>query len=244
MNAIRSKALVTMLALVLLTACGVGTDEAASDSDGELYQIGTLAALSAGGYDGLITLDEMLENGDFGLGTFDALDGEMIVLDGTVYQVPASGVASEPDGDLTTPFAAVTTWDADATHEFPDPLSCADLQTAIDGLIDTSAPYAVKVEGQFATLVTRSEERQTPPYAPLEEVLQGQIEFQLDDVTATMSGFRLPDFMANANAAGYHFHAITEDRQAGGHVLDCQTSNVSVEVDAIDSWQVDLVQAD
>jgi acetolactate decarboxylase len=232
--------LFTLLAMAALTACGVDSESDSDASDDALYQISTLSALSAGGYDGLITLDELLDEGDFGLGTFDALDGEMVVLDGTVYQIPSNGVAEEPDGDMTTPFAAVTTWDADSEHEFPDQMSCAVLQSAIDALIDTSAPYAIKVEGSFTMLLTRSEEAQEPPYQPLATVLEGQIEYRLEDVEATMAGFRLPDYMANANSAGYHFHALTDDEQAGGHVLDCQTASVTVELDAIESWQVDL----
>lgn len=239
LSLLRPTAILVLAAMIVLTACGIRTEEDEGDDD-TLYQVGTLSALSAGGYDGLITLDDLLDHGDFGLGTFDALDGEMIVVDGTVYQVPASGIASEPDGDVTTPFAAVTTWEPDFGHDFPDPMSCADLQTAIDGLIDTGMPHAVKVEGTFALLQTRSEEAQEPPYAPLDEVLEGQIIFDLTNVEATIAGFYLPDYMANANAAGYHFHAITADKQAGGHVLDCQTSSITIEFDRLDSWQVDL----
>ncbi|CAN5829483.1 hypothetical protein BH23CHL2_BH23CHL2_13930 [soil metagenome] len=150
MITIRSNAAMLLIVAIIVTACGIGADER-TDQDDELYQIGTLAGLSAGGYDGLITMDELLDQGDFGLGTFDQLDGEMIVLDGTVYQVPASGVAGEAGGDVTTPFAVVTTWDADAEHAFPDPMPCADLQAAIDGLIDTGRPYALKVQGEFST---------------------------------------------------------------------------------------------
>ena len=87
---------------------------------------------------------------------------------------------------------------------------------------------------------TRSEDRQTAPYQPLADVLAGQVEFPLESVTATMVGFRLPEYMAESNAAGYHFHALTEDRGAGGHVLDCETTNVTVELDTIDAWKVDL----
>ncbi len=237
----RSKAALLLLVGIIVTACGVSSDEDDASSEDELYQISTLAALSAGGYDGLITMDELLGHGDFGLGTFDKLNGELLVLDGTVYRVPASGIAEEPDDSMTTPFAVVTTWDPDSEHAFEDPMSCAGLQAAIDGLIDTSTPYAIKVKGEFSTLLTRSEEAQVPPYAPLADVLAGQIEFQLEEVDATIAGFRLPDYMAESNAAGYHFHAITEDEQAGGHVLDCQTTNVIVDIDEIDSWQVDLV---
>lgn len=235
---LRSPAALGLLLAVVLTACGIGSDEERPEPS--LYQIGTLSGLSSGQYDGLITIDDLLDHGDFGLGTFDALDGEMIILDGTVYQIPASGVATEPEDDLTTPFAVVTTWSPDFGHDFTNPMSCADLQAKIDGLLDPNQPHAVKVEGTFALLQTRSEERQEPPYEPLDTVLQDQIVFELTDIEATIAGFRLPDYMAGANAAGYHFHAITADEQAGGHVLDCQTTSVTIEFGRIDSWQVDL----
>ena len=227
-------------ALFVVTACGSRSAGGSSNPGDELHQIGTLAALSAGGYAGSVTIDDLVDHGDFGLGTFDGLDGEMIVLDGVVYQVPASGVAEEVPREVTTPFAAVTAWDPDARQEFPDPMSCVDLETGIDRLIDPEAPYDVKVSGEFSTLLTRSEDRQRAPYQPLAEVLEGQIEFALEHVTAAMMGFRLPEYMAESNVAGYHFHALTEDRKAGGHVLDCETANVTVELDTIDSWQVVL----
>jgi acetolactate decarboxylase len=229
-----------VVALCILAACSRGSDGESSDEADELHQIGTLAALSTGEYTGSATLDDLLEHGDFGLGTFDGLDGEMIVLDGVVHQVPASGIAAEADGGVTTPFAAVTTWDSDSRHEFPDPMSCTELQTGIDRLLDADAPYGVKVSGDFSTLLTRSVDSQTPPYQPLADALEGQVEFRLEQVTATMVGFRLPDYMAESNAAGFHFHALTEDERAGGHVLDCQTANVVVELDTIDTWQVEL----
>ena len=239
MNDVRRRAAICLALLVTLTACSIDTGN--DDANDELYQISTIATLSAGGYDGLIEVDELLDHGDFGLGTFDHLDGEMMVLDGTVYRVPADGVPAEVDGSVTTPFAAVTTWDSEAGHSFSDPMSCADFQTAIDELlVSTNLPYAIKVEGQFTSLTTRSEERQDPPYEPLTDVLANQIVFNLSDVDATFVGFRLPDYMANSNSAGYHFHAVTDDLTAGGHVLDCQTGDVTVELDRIDSWQVDL----
>jgi acetolactate decarboxylase len=236
----RSFEVLGVVAICIVTACGSRSDGESPERDDELHQIGTLTALSTGGYDGAVTLDDLLDRGNFGLGTFDRLDGEMIVLDGVVYQVPASGIATEPDGDLTTPFAAVTTWDPDSRHEYPDPMGCADLQAGIDQLVDPDTPYAVKVSGEFSTLLTRSERRQTSPYPPLADALEGQIEFELEQVNATMVGFRLPDYMAELNVAGYHFHALSEDHQAGGHVLDCQTTNVTVELDAIDTWRVEL----
>jgi acetolactate decarboxylase len=229
-----------VFAMCVVTACGSRADGESSERHDELFQVGTLAALSAGAYDGSVPLDDLVDHGDFGLGTFDRLDGEMVVLDGVVYQVPANGTPHEVDGGVTTPFAAVTTWDSDSRHEFPDPMNCADLQTAVDQRLDAGTPYAVKVSGEFSTLLTRSVERQTSPYQPLADALEGQVEFPLEQVTATMVGFRLPDYMAESNAAGYHFHALTDDRAAGGHVLECRTANVTVELDAMETWQVEL----
>ena len=60
---------------------------------------------------------ELKKHGDFGIGTFDALDGEMIVLDGVVYQAKADGHIYQAADNLTTPFATVTYFDSDlAAH--------------------------------------------------------------------------------------------------------------------------------
>ncbi len=43
-----------------------------------------------GGTCGTMTVGELLEHGDLGLGTLDSIDGELIVLDGKAYQVKGS----------------------------------------------------------------------------------------------------------------------------------------------------------
>lgn len=111
----------------------------------------------------------MLDRGGFGFGAFDQLDREKILLNGTVYHIPGNGVADEADGDVTTSFAVITSWDAESEHEFLVPMSYADVQAAIDRLNDTGRPYALKIEGESSTLLTRSEERQERPYAPPDE---------------------------------------------------------------------------
>src|SRR5262245_29291241 len=102
-NSMRLFRILGIVALCVLTGCAGRSDGGSSEQGDELHQIGTLAALSAGGYAGTVTIDDMLDHGDFGLGTFDGLDGEMIVLDGDVYQVPASGIAEAVDGHVKTP---------------------------------------------------------------------------------------------------------------------------------------------
>src|SRR5258705_13808803 len=76
----------------------------------EAYQVGTISGLVAGGYDGGVTVGELLRHGGFGLGTFNGVDGEMMVLDGRVYRGTIDGRAHLVTRADKTPFAVVTAW--------------------------------------------------------------------------------------------------------------------------------------
>ena len=47
-----------------------------------MYQVSTLQALAMGYSRAVVSVDDFLENGDIGLGTFENVDGEMIMIDG------------------------------------------------------------------------------------------------------------------------------------------------------------------
>jgi len=89
----------------------------------------------------------------------------------------------------------------------------------------------MRVEGAFENVKTRSVPRQKKPFPPLTEAVKHQTYFELNNVRGTMAGFRLPEYVKDINVAGFHLHFITEDRQAGGHVLNCTVSNVRIEID-------------
>jgi len=63
-----------------------------SPKSNTLFQTSTISALLEGVYDGETTYKALKQYGDFGLGTFDGLDGEMIGLEGKFYQVKADGL--------------------------------------------------------------------------------------------------------------------------------------------------------
>ena len=109
-----------VLALCLAFCLASGALQAAEPR--QLFQTSTLQALMAGVYDGDLTFQALARHGDFGLGTFDALDGEMIALDGTFYQIKADGRVSPVAGAMKTPFAAVTFFKAGRTHMIEMPL--------------------------------------------------------------------------------------------------------------------------
>ena len=82
---------------------------------GEIFQTSTMAALLDGVYEGNVSIRDLLIHGDFGLGTFNSLDGEMLVLESVCYQLRSDGSAAIADLDEQTPFAAVTWFHPDHT---------------------------------------------------------------------------------------------------------------------------------
>jgi acetolactate decarboxylase len=79
-----------------------------------LFQESTYSALLAGDYNGDMTLKDLRAQGDFGLGTFDALDGEMVLLNGTFYQIKSDGNVYLANDFVKSPFADVTSFKPDS----------------------------------------------------------------------------------------------------------------------------------
>lgn len=187
----------------------------------EVYQYSTISALLDGVYDGEATVADILQHGDFGLGTFNHLDGEMVILDGVCYRLRADGTATRAAPTDRTPFAAVTRFHRD----FEIPIKARTDRAAVTAAIDqriasTNLIYAIRVTGHFADLHTRTVMEQHEPYPPLTQATEGQAETRFTDVQGTLVGFRTPDFEQGISVAGYHLHFLDDDRTAGGHVLD------------------------
>ena len=204
-------------------------------------QVSTIDALLAGVYDGDISFGELKKHGNFGLGTFNTLDGEMIAVDHQFYQIKADGIAYQVPDEMKAPFALVTYFEADQTIITDKEMDWDQLLTYLESLLPSeNIPFAIRIEGSFDYMKTRSVPRQEKPYPPLLEVLEEQSIFEFEEIKGVMLGFRLPVYMDVANAPGYHFHFITGDRRAGGHVLDFQLQDLTVEIDYTDEWHVVL----
>lgn len=224
-----------VLAFCLAFCLSAGVLHAAES--GRLFQTSTLQALMAGVYDGDLTFQALARHGDFGLGTFDALDGEMIALDGVFYQFKADGRVSPVAGSMKTPFAEVTRFKADRTHMIEMPLNYQQLLNYVTKLLPSpNLPYAIRVEGLFPYVKTRSIPRQQKPYPPLAAAAAKQAVFELTNVKGVIVAFSHPAYLANVNMAGYHCHFITADRKAGGHLLDCRVEGATVALEALPNF--------
>ena len=197
----------------------------------EVYQTSTMGALLDGVYEGDVTTRELLRHGDFGLGTFNRLDGEMLVLGGVCYQLRGDGSATIAGPDELTPFAAVTWFHADHTIDLPAPCDRAALKALIDDSLEsTNLMVAVRITGDFSMIRTRTVTEQHQPYRPFTEATRDQQELTFVDVTGTLAGFRMPEFEQGISVAGYHSHFIDSDHQHGGHALDYRLVRGIVEI--------------
>ena len=233
--------LLLLAGLVLLL--GTCTSEKASQTPGEqvLFQVSTIDALLAGDYDGTYPLGELQKNGDFGVGTFNGLDGELLALDGHYYQIRSDGKAYPVPDSAQTPFATVVHFEADTIFSLDRPLRFEQLLAYVDSLIPSeNLFYAIRVEGYFEAVKTRSVPRQQKPYRPLVEVVQTQPTFDFTQTQGTLAGFRTPPFMKGLNVPGYHLHFLTHDRSQGGHVLACTLGKVTVSIDYIAGFRMVL----
>lgn len=206
-----------------------------------VFQTATIDALMAGVYDGDLTLAELRRHGDFGIGTYDRLDGEMVLLDGVFYQIRANGMVVRPGLEGETPFAAVCAFHPDLTVPLPAGADLEAVEAALDRAIpDRNLFQAIRIDGRFRMVRTRSVPPQKRPYPPLKEVAATQPVFDLEEVDGTVVGFRCPAFVAGVNVPGYHLHFISRNRAQGGHLLALELASGTAQVDVLDRWALQL----
>jgi acetolactate decarboxylase len=210
----------------------------------ELFQTSTVQAMLGGAYEGDVTLGELLEHGDLGLGTLNGLDGELIVLEGEVWKAELDCTLTRPPANARTPYAVVVDFSPGEPAKLEGPLAGDDLEGWLRGGGRASEqPDAIRIDGRFASVHVRSVPKQSKPYPPLAEAIAHQHIVELKDVSGTMVGFRFPDPLDGIEMAGFHLHFLTDDRTRGGHVLSYTLLEGSVSVDEASDLHVELPPA-
>lgn len=194
-----------------------------------------------GAYEGQMPCRELPRYGNLGIGTFDALDGEMILLDGQVYQATADGrVIRNPE--TTIPFANVVRFEPQTRlRKVGGPLSMEQVLAMLDAETGSkNLIYAIRIDGEFRQMKVRAVPRQTPPYPPLAEAAKQQRIFDLENVRGTLVGFRFPEYARGVNLPGWHLHFVSDDRRHGGHVLSLLSGELDMQLQTIRRFEMTL----
>ena len=117
--------------------------------------------------------------------------------------------------------------------------------TELEDFLDLNLPsenlfYAVRVDGDFSYIKARSVPKQEKPYPKLADAVSTQSVFEFENISGTLVGFRAPEYVKGVNVPGYHLHFITEDRSAGGHVLDFEMENGDAGLDITNAFFMEL----
>jgi acetolactate decarboxylase len=228
------------LILLLFIALHAFTMESMHSAE-TLSQFSTIDALMQGIYDGPATFAEVKKHGDFGIGTVNHLDGEMLALDGVFYQVTADGKVHVIPDSMKTSFATVSFFSGKHRARVPKRPSFTALQKWLDSRLGSrNFFWSVRIHGTFPLMKVRSISRQHPPYRPLAEVAKSEQIFEYRNVTGTLLGFRSPPYIKGINVPGYHFHFLSDDKAKGGHVMGLSVKEGEARWDSHTTFQMCL----
>jgi acetolactate decarboxylase len=226
-----------------LAGCSTGSKSPDKVQEQVLFQVSTIDALMQGVFDGNTTLTELAENGDFGIGTLNSLDGELVLEDGQFFQVKSDGKVYRPAGETFTPFASVVKFAPEDSFQVHD-LDFPELKILVDSLMGSANYfYAIRLEGEFETIHTRSVPAQQKPYPQLVEVTRNQPEFNIPETAGKLTGFYCPEFVKGINITGYHLHFLSNDKTSGGHLLGFQLKSGMLKLDRIQNFKMLLPES-
>ena len=207
-----------------------------------LFQVSTSGALVRGVYQRAVSVEVLKQHGDFGLGTFDDLDGEMAVLEGHVYQARADGTVREVPDSVTAPFAVITKFQPDARGQIPCVGSLEELVAQCDQYRESSNLFfAIRIDGHFDYVHTRAVRATNQP---LVQAAAAQPEFSFRQVDGTLVGIWSPAFSSALSVPGYHLHFLSSDRTKGGHVLDCSGCSLALQVEKLTEFHISLPESE
>ena len=210
-----------------------------------MFQVSTLQALALGYSRAVIKVGELMRHGDIGLGTFEDVNGEMIVVDGHCYRADENGMVSEADSEIGVPFSSVAFFNEDRRCEINKTDNIEKLKEWLDLRIEEdfglNSMHIVRINGSFKRICARSESGYRAHHVTLKDALsETQRDFYFDNISGTLVCVYYPDYMDGINASGWHLHFISENRESGGHVFDLILEKGTAYFDKITNIEITL----
>ena len=215
------------------------------DTQTKIYQVSTLQALAMGYSRKVVTVSELLTHGDVGLGTFEDVNGEMIVADGRCFRALHDGTVLEAEPEMGVPFAAVTKMKDMVSFDVPEKENIDALKELLTLKVEEgfglNYMHILRIDGTFAKVSARSETPFRSHHVELKDILaKTQQDFFFEDIAGTLVCIYFPDYMGMMNATGWHLHFLSEDRTKGGHVFDVQVKSGKASLMKIDCLEIQL----
>lgn len=214
----------------------------------EIYQYSVMSALMAGVATTGIPLPTLLKQGDHGIGTFTYMQSELILIDGIAWQVNGDGsivALDRTDVAIELPFAMVTRFSPTLQMRVSVSGKASFAAMLAHLLPDAGNLFvAVRLQGQFRSVVVRTSLGQSFPGQALPDAEKNQAVFALEGAGVVV-GFRSPRFIRGVGVAGLHFHFASHvGGHGGGHVLEMEGDDVELQAAVVTKVHLELPAED
>lgn len=200
--------------------------------DDRIWHYSMIDAMRRGIYEGTHTVKELKAHGDFGLGTFNHLNGELVALDGIIYRIPPSGKVEVASENLKSPFTSLTFFNADDVKTLSFTGSFEELQDKVQSLLTTqNLPYAIKIEGTWSEITVGGADPVSPEdTTDLATLMKVRPQYKAKNMKGTMVGYFTPSLLSNVDLSPFHFHFISDDRKFAGHLMSGNLVNAEIKI--------------
>jgi acetolactate decarboxylase len=227
------KKIVILAVFLLLTGC-------TSNEQDMIFHYSVLKALDNGVLEGNMKVGELKGHGDMGLGTFNKMNGEMIILDHVVYRISADGKVIQPDDETMIPYSVITFYHQDDTLFMKGDINYQSLKTYVDRRIPSrNFFYAFRIDGDFDYIRCGGANTQEKPYnRSLVQILADRPVYEGKDIRGTLVGFWCPEYVGDINTAGFHLHFLSEDHTFGGHLMEFSARSLDIGYDTKSAYKI------
>lgn len=207
-----------------------------------LYQHSYFLAINHGLYDGTISVRDLMQYGHFGIGTFHALEGELVLIEGEFYHCTQGIKTRIANVDDRLPWAAISNFtESVKIGSLRDITDFKGLEVGLFKLMETlNYPFLFHIEGIFENITLGSVPKQKKPYPKIEEIINNSVIVETGEIKAQLVGFYAPEFMFPMKGKGFHFHCLAENQRFGGHVLELRIKETSVKFECITEIKFEL----
>jgi alpha-acetolactate decarboxylase len=211
----------------------------------KLYQYSVISALMDGVASGGAELERLREQGTHGLGTFENIEGEMVMIDGVAYHLKADGSIQLASSSIKLPFAMVTRFQPTSTRNTSLAHKDDIMKNAHEMFPKANNLFlALRIEAVFQSIKVRTVRGQSYKGQPLAELGSSQTVNTYKDIRGTVFGFRSPPFSQGISVAGGHLHFVSADRDCGGHVLALEAQDALMSSAVIRHIHIELPESE
>jgi acetolactate decarboxylase len=229
------KKLLIILPFLILYGCS-------SNREDTIYHYSILKALDNGVLEGNVKLAELKKHGNFGLGTYNKMNGEMIILDHVVYRVAQDGKLVQPDDETLIPYSVVTFYHQDDTLSMNGEINYPSLKEYVDRRVPSRNQfYAFRITGEFEYIKCGGADIQEKPYdKTLNQILATRPVYEGKNVKGTLVGFWCPEYIGDINSKGFHLHFLADDHSIGGHLMEFTSHSLQIGFDSKSEYKIQL----